>query len=77
MRVFLLAFGAFSLLATHAATPSWAAGTAPQRAACEDDAYRLCSAEIPNESAIESCLRSNLSRISRDCRRLLTSSTGN
>ncbi len=74
MRVFLLSF---SLLATHAAAPSFAAGTEQQRAACEDDAYRLCSADIPNESAIETCLRSNLSRISRNCRRLLTSSSGN
>jgi len=74
VRVFLLAF---SLLATCAAPPSRAAGTAQQRAACGGDAYRLCSAEIPDESAIESCLRSNLSRISPDCRRLLTSSTGN
>jgi hypothetical protein len=32
-------------------------GTPEQRAACTSDAFRLCSAYIPDPSGVEACLR--------------------
>ena len=51
-----------------AATPAMAQGTAAQRAAWEDDAKRLCSAQIPDVVAVEGCLRANAANMSADCR---------
>lgn len=43
----------------------------PARAqsACVNDAFRLCSAYIPNESRVKSCLTRNKSKVSAACRR--------
>ena len=54
-------------------TPSFALGTAEQRAACTPDALRLCSAEIPNIPRIVACLRSNKSNLSKPCQVALSS----
>jgi len=66
MRVFLTtsALLAFFL----AAAPAWAQGTAQQRSACTDDAYRFCNADIPDAIAVEQCLRANVRGLSRACR---------
>lgn len=42
--------------------------TAEQRAACTPDAFRLCSSEIPNISAITACMRKNKPNLSTACR---------
>lgn len=42
--------------------------TAEQRAACTPDAFRLCSSEIPNVSAITACMRKNKSNLSPACK---------
>ena len=42
--------------------------TAEQRRACTPDAFRLCSAHIPNIEAITTCMRTNKSKLSPDCR---------
>ncbi len=42
--------------------------TAEQRAACTPDAFRLCSSEIPNISAITACMRKNKSSLSSACK---------
>ena len=44
---------------------------APARAqsACVNDAFRLCSAYIPNEARVKSCLTRNKSKVSAACRR--------
>ena len=55
-------------LAGSAATPAAAQGTAAQRAACEQDAYRLCSEFIPDESRTASCLRRKRMSLSPACR---------
>jgi Cysteine rich repeat len=39
-----------------------------QQAACEDDAYRLCPDEVPDEAQITSCLERQKSRLSPACR---------
>ena len=54
-------FGAFTSAAL-------AQGTAEQRAACTPDAFRLCSAEIPNVSRIVACMQKNKAQLSPACR---------
>ncbi|MGY4629976.1 hypothetical protein [Bradyrhizobium sp. USDA 4486] len=43
-------------------------GTAEQRAACTPDAFRLCSAYIPDPSGVEACLRQRKSNLSEACK---------
>jgi Cysteine rich repeat len=45
-----------------------------QQAACEDDAYRLCPDEVPDEARITSCLAHQKSKLSPGCRAMFTSS---
>lgn len=47
--------------------PALAQGTAEERSACMGDAFRFCSSDIPNVSAIESCLINNKSKLSKGC----------
>ena len=63
--VFLLACESLSPFAGAKAQEP---GTPAQKRACRPDVYRLCAAEIPNVRAIVRCLRSNMSRLSPDCR---------
>ena len=44
--------------------------TAEERSACTSDAFRLCVAAIPNQSAVIACLRSKRSQLSPTCRQL-------
>lgn len=41
--------------------------TAEQREACTPDAFRLCSAEIPDEARVAQCMIANKSRLSGRC----------
>ena len=61
------AIAATALTIATFATPSFASGTAEQRAACTSDAFRLCMSEIPNISRIESCMKRNFSKLSPGC----------
>ena len=45
-----------------------AQGTAEQRAACTGDAFRLCSADIPDVDRITACMTRNKSQLSPPCR---------
>ncbi|WP_363346388.1 hypothetical protein [Methylocystis echinoides] len=65
MRIFIRLS---ALLALCVAAPAMAQGTAAQRAACEDDAYRFCQAQVPDAIAIEKCLRASVASISPACR---------
>lgn len=58
----------FGLVLAIPATPAAAQGTPEQRAACEQDAYRLCNEFIPDENRTASCLRRNRLRLSPACR---------
>jgi hypothetical protein len=64
-------FGFSLLLACLAAAPASAQGTARQRSACTDDAYRFCEKLVPDAAAVESCLKSHFSQLSRACRQQL------
>ncbi|RXT35251.1 hypothetical protein [Bradyrhizobium betae] len=43
-------------------------GTPEQRAACMADAFRLCSAYIPDPPGVEACLRQRKSDLSEGCK---------
>ena len=68
-------FLGLALIATPA-TPAAAQGTPEQRAACEQDAYRLCSQYIPDENRTANCLRRHRVSLSPACRRLFSSGRG-
>jgi hypothetical protein len=53
----------FVLAAIAFTVPASAQGTAQQRTACMGDAFRFCSADIPNVSRIETCLLQNRERL--------------
>ncbi|GDX38768.1 hypothetical protein LBMAG20_09830 [Methylocystaceae bacterium] len=57
-----------AVLAVFAVAPAFAEGTAEQKAACENDAYRLCESAVPDPVAIEKCLAAQISALSADCR---------
>lgn len=42
--------------------------TAEQEQACEPDAFRLCSAEIPDTLRVAACMKANEARLSPQCR---------
>jgi len=60
-----LAVSAMLCLSSLAAS---AQGTAGQRSACMGDAFRFCSAYIPNVANIEACLKQNVSSLDPACR---------
>jgi hypothetical protein len=61
-----------ALAAGLPATPAAAQGTPAQRAACEQDAYRLCMEFVPDEPRIANCLSRKRMSLSRACRALFT-----
>ncbi|CAL8978827.1 hypothetical protein RHODGE_RHODGE_00275 [Rhodoplanes serenus] len=48
--------------------PSSAMGTAEDRAACIPDAFRLCSAAIPDADRVIACLKTERVKLSTACR---------
>ncbi|WP_024878552.1 hypothetical protein [Methylosinus sp. LW3] len=43
-------------------------GSARQRSACTDDAYKFCERYVPDAAAVESCLKANIGGLSRACK---------
>jgi hypothetical protein len=72
MRTIVIA--AFLCLA--AAGAASAQGTPQQRAACENDANRLCAQAIPDAIAVERCLRAYSRYLSPACKREMRGATG-
>ncbi len=58
----------FLLMAILAPAPAAAQGTPQQRAACEGDAMRLCSAHVPDVDRITACMSRNRRNLSAGCR---------
>jgi hypothetical protein len=56
------------LAAVFAPAPAAAQGTQQQRAACEGDAMRLCSAHVPDVQKITACMSRNRRNLSAACR---------
>ena len=57
-----------ALMAFISPTPAAAQGTQEQRAACEGDAMRLCSAHVPDVQKITACMSRNRRNLSSGCR---------
>lgn len=55
------------MVAPGFAAPTWAQGTAQQRAACTPDVFRLCSEFIPDPDRITACLVSRQQELSDAC----------
>ena len=62
---------AFAASASALSTTSSFAYTAEQQQMCTGDAFRLCSSEIPNISAITACMRKNKANLSTGCRAVM------
>ena len=56
---------------------AFAQGTPEERAACTPDVFKLCSSDIPNISAIISCLQHKKPQLSQACRVVMTKSAAN
>jgi hypothetical protein len=56
---------------TVSPAPSFSQGTMAQRMACTPDAFRLCSAFIPDADQITICLREKNAELSDACRMAL------
>jgi len=59
---------AVAVAALFSAMPAAAQGTAAQRAGCEGDAFKFCSAYIPWVHQIENCLYRNMRNLTPACR---------
>jgi hypothetical protein len=61
-----------SMLATMVSISMWSAAghayTPEQQQACSGDAFRLCSAEIPDIERVTGCMIRNRSQLSAGCR---------
>lgn len=67
-RSCLLALAVIAPAMALSAGSASAQGTAAQRAGCEGDAFRFCSAYIPFVHAIENCLYRNMRNLTPACR---------
>lgn len=59
--------GAFGAALMLLSVPAEAQGTASERSACMGDAFRFCSADIPNVDKIEACLSQNRTNLTPAC----------
>ena len=59
---------ASALLAAGLGLAARAQGTTGQRSDCMDDAFKFCSADIPDVPKIEACLETNVKHLSSACR---------
>jgi hypothetical protein len=48
--------------------PAKAESTPAERAACQQDAFRLCTYAMPDRDRVRSCLRQNMPRLNSLCR---------
>jgi hypothetical protein len=62
---------AFAVSLSALSSTSSFAYTAEQQQMCTGDAFRLCSSEIPNISAITACMRKNKANLSTGCRNVM------
>ncbi len=58
------------------ASPAAAQGTPEQRAACEDDAMRLCGQFVPDVDRITACMHARRSQLSPRCRAVFSRKRG-
>ena len=66
-----------SILFQSAVSAQESQGTEAQRMACTPDVFRLCGAQIPDHDRIVSCLRQNITLLSRPCRAVFEPNSAN
>ncbi|TFV71446.1 hypothetical protein E4K64_26700 [Bradyrhizobium frederickii] len=66
---------AMIVLGCAAASAEENRGTPEQRAACTSDAFRLCSAYIPDPAGVEGCLRLRKSDLTDACKAVFDRAT--
>jgi len=74
LRRSLIAAAALAGIGTAVLTPSSPAdaqGTPEQRAACSDDAQRVCGQYIPDVDRVTVCMKRNRRHLSAACRRVM------
>ena len=59
---------AFTLGILVLSSAAHAEATPAERAACQQDAFKVCTHAIPDRDRVRSCLRQNMRRISSLCR---------
>jgi len=67
-RIFQLGFMLATALAVSMLPTAGRAYTPEQEQACSGDAFRLCSAEIPDVDRVTVCMIRNKSQLSPECR---------
>lgn len=65
------ALPAAAVLLALSGTAGSAMGTAEERAACIPDAFRLCSAAIPDATRVIACLKTERVKLSTACRTVM------
>ena len=68
MTMCLAAVATVGIVSVALAGKSQAEGTAEQRWACEQDAFKFCGSEIPNVPRITACMIKNVRKLSPACR---------
>ena len=68
MTTYLAAIATVGIVTVALAGKSQAEGTAEQRWACEQDAFKFCGSEIPNVPRITACMVKNVKKLSPACR---------
>jgi hypothetical protein len=65
---------AFLVIVASLSVPAAALGQtrAQEEQACQDDAFRLCPDEIPDEAQVANCMARQKARLSPACRAMFT-----
>ena len=68
MTTYLVVIVTVGIVTVAVAEKSQAQGTPEQRWACQQDAFKFCSGEIPNVPRITACMTKNVKKLSPACR---------
>jgi hypothetical protein len=60
------------LLSLVSFTGSALAATPEEQAACQDDAFKFCNEQIPDESKVKACLLHNMRKLTPACRKMFS-----
>jgi hypothetical protein len=66
----LIAFAFLLTLVSFAGSAS--AVTPEEQQACQDDAFKFCDAQIPDEDKVKACLIANLRKLSPACKKMFS-----
>jgi hypothetical protein len=66
-----------ALISTGSSVAFAASSDEDRDKACRHDAFRLCSADIPNRDKIEACMKEHYDQLSPPCKKMFQSSSSN